>query len=172
MVFVLLFVLCFLPSLLSDIAELSDGDDTSAEEQQINAVAALHEAVLDLHEDVEHLAAGFEALGALAGRGEAKQVASHLGAVQERQDHDAKMRHEVLMAALRKVERRLADGGDAGRRRPDVVEEDGDAPPPPREASPARLAHGSKLRRGKRRRLPAVRSPGYYVKLPAASAGV
>ena len=65
-VFVLLFVLCFLPSLLSDIAELSDGDDTSAEEQQINAVAALHEAVLDLHEDVEHLAAGFEALGALA----------------------------------------------------------------------------------------------------------
>ncbi|CAH0365396.1 unnamed protein product, partial [Pelagomonas calceolata] len=123
-VFVLLFVLCFLPSLLSDIAELSDGDDTSAEEQQINAVAALHEAVLDLHEDVEHLAAGFEALGALAGRGEAKQVASHLGAVQERQDHDAKMRHEVLMAALRKVERRLADGGDGGRRRPDVVEED------------------------------------------------
>jgi hypothetical protein len=171
-VFVLLFVLCFLPSLLSDIAELSDGDDTSAEEQQINAVAALHEAVLDLHEDVEHLAAGFEALGALAGRGEAKQVASHLGAVQERQDHDAKMRHEVLMAALRKVERRLADGGDGGRRRPDVVEDDGDAPPPPREASPARLAHGSKLRRGKRRRLPAVRSPGYYVKLPAASAGV
>ena len=159
-VFVLLFVLCFLPSLLSDIAELSDGDDTSAEEQQINAVAALHEAVLDLHEDVEHLAAGFEALGALAGRGEAKQVASHLGAVQERQDHDAKMRHEVLMAALRKVERRLADGGAGGRRRPDVVEEDGDAPPPPREASPARLAHGSKLRRGKRRRLPAVRSPG------------
>ena len=75
-VFVLLFVLCFLPSLLSDIAELSDGDDTSAEEQQINAVAALHEAVLDLHEDVEHLAAGFEALGPLAGRGEAKQVAS------------------------------------------------------------------------------------------------
>ena len=56
-VFVLLFVLCFLPSLLSDIAELSDGDDTSAEEQQINAVASLHEAVLDLHEDVEHLAA-------------------------------------------------------------------------------------------------------------------
>ena len=30
----------------------------------------------------------------------------------------------------------------------------------------------AKLRRGKRRRLPAVRSPGYYVKLPAASAGV
>ena len=128
--------------------------------------------MLDLHEDGEHLAAGFEALGALAGRGEAKQVASHLGAVQERQDHDAKMRHEVLMAALRKVERRLADGGDGGRRRPDVLEEDGDAPPPPREASPARLAHGSKLRRGKRLRLPAVRSPGYYVKLPAASAGV
>ena len=167
-VFVLLFVLCFLPSLLSDIAELSDGDDTSAEEQQINAVAALHEAVLDLHEDVEHLAAGFEALGALAGRGEAKQVASHLGAVQERQDHDAKMRHEVLMAALRKLERRLADG-DAGGRRPDPPDDDA---PPPREASPARLPQGSKLRRGKRRRLPAVRSPGYYVKLPAASAGV
>ena len=61
---------------------------------------------------------------------------------------------------------------DFAARRPDVLEEDGDAPPPPREASPARLAHGSKLRRGKRRRLPAVRSPGYYVKLPAASAGV
>ena len=67
---------------------------------------------------------------------------------------------------------RLADGDAGGRRRPDVLEEDGDAPPPPREASPARLPHGSKLRRGKRRRLPAVRSPGYYVKLPAASAGV
>ena len=71
------------------------------------------------------------------------------------------------MAALRKLERRLADGG-AGRR-PDVPDDDA---PPPREASPARLPQGSKLRRGKRRRLPAVRSPGYYVKLPAASAGV
>ena len=64
----------------------------------------------------------------LGGRGEAKQVASHLGAVQERQDHDATMRHEVLMAALRKLERRLADGGGAGRR-PDPPDDDA----PPRE---------------------------------------
>ena len=64
-VFVLLFVLCFLPSPCRTSRTATA--TTRAEEQQINAVAALHEAVLDLHEDVEHLAAN-PALGALAGR--------------------------------------------------------------------------------------------------------
>ena len=178
-VFVLLFVLCFLPSLLSDIAELSDGDDTSSEEQQINAVASLHEAVLDLHEDVEHLANGFDALGVLAGKAagsssHSKQLAgaqARLQTGQAQQAADAEARHATLLAALRKLESRLGGAAPATpRRRADDDDDDDNEPDePPRRHN---VVLGSKLRRGKRRRLPAVRSPGYYVKLPAAAAGV
>jgi hypothetical protein len=63
---ILVFVLCFLPDLLGDIAELSDGDDMSNDDKIIASVGAAWEEIVQCHHKVDHLAGALDAIAGVA----------------------------------------------------------------------------------------------------------
>lgn len=160
---ILVFVLCFLPSLLSDIAELADGDDVSTEEHIVRSIAAMHEAVLDVEEHVGELSSELEDLRPKSSRTTPRALAPAPSAPAF-DDSAAAARHATVLAALARLEERVAS---VERRKPVAAPPPAAGPAGPQPLPWYVTARDRPVPRRKNSRT--LKSP-HYLKLPAADA--